>query len=208
MSCSCLSASLQDVKPFVFPAIGAKTLPDSSTPETVVLVHPPSGSCMSITLPPRSTVADVMNAVHDAHGLPPSLQVITVGGKPLVAQAASDTPLSSLSSGCIIMRVSARLVGGSGRRPPAAQLQLEAAADASTASAACPAGKPGIDQDSDGEEKQTMPKASSIPEEHESRCRISFFAHFMCRVTRVPACRSLPAGLPLNLALMPRECLG
>jgi hypothetical protein len=198
---------LQDVKPFVFPAIGAKTLPDSSTLETVVLVHPPSGSCMSITLPPHSTVADVMNAVHDAHGLPPSLHVITVGGKPLVA--ASDTPLSSLSSGCIVMRMSARLVGGSGRRPPAAQLQLEAAADAaSTASAACPAGKPGIDQDSDGEEKQGMPKASSIPEEHESRCRISFFAHFVCRVTRAPACRSLPPGLPLNLALMPRECLG
>ena len=103
----------------------------------------------------------------------------------------------------------ARLVGGSGRRPPAAQLQLEAAADAaSTASAACPAGKPGIDQDSDGEEKQSMPKASSIPEEHESSCRISFFAHFMCRVpAKVPACRSLPPGLPLNLALMPRECL-
>ena len=83
------------------------------TPALAFIVHPPSGSCMSITLPHHSAVADVMTAVHDAHGLPPAAQVITFGGKPLIA----DTPLASLPLTHIsIIRVHARLVGGSSRR--------------------------------------------------------------------------------------------
>ena len=74
-----------------------------------LLVHPPSGPCMSITLPHHSTVADVMTAVHDAHGVPVAAQVVTFGGKPLIA----DTLLLSLSlKPDRIIRVSARLVGG------------------------------------------------------------------------------------------------
>ena len=74
-----------------------------------LLVHPPSGPCMSITLPHHSTVADVMTAVHDAQGVPVAAQVVTFGGKPLIA----DTLLLSLSlKPDRIIRVSARLVGG------------------------------------------------------------------------------------------------
>jgi hypothetical protein len=74
-----------------------------------ILVHPPNGPCISITLSQHATVADVMIAVHDAHGLPPASQVITFSGKPLLA----GMPLSSLSltQGCTI-RVSERLLGG------------------------------------------------------------------------------------------------
>ncbi len=135
--------------------------------EVVLLVHPPSGPCMSITLPHHSTVADVMTAVHDAHGLSPVAQVVTFGGKPIIA----DTPLLSLSlaHGCML-RVNSRLIGGgnSASSPAAAARSTPSTgtlpvgtvnpmANAGTVATVLPAGGPTVSPPSGPAEIVTLP---------------------------------------------------